>query len=203
MKRRHINKNLASPVVAQLESPPPPKRRRVTHLQAGQESFYHQTRQAKAVSHRHQFPHSRADSSSDHPRLCTPQLHAPSLEFNPSLPLLDPPPVSNSPQSPGDALTEASSLFVDNVLLNLHVRTHRTTDQSDDKDFEDALEGDTVEAADSVDHETDEWNGEDVAMEGDADSREGIVSDWDLLGKEFIVEAEELGKFENSLFHSS
>jgi len=40
-------------------------------------------------------------------------------------------------------------------------------------------------------------------MEGDADSREGIVSDWDLLGKEFIVEAEELGKFENSLFHSS
>jgi hypothetical protein len=82
--------------------------------------------------------------------------------------LLDPPPASNLLQSPGAARTEASGLFVDNVFLNLHARAHRTTDQSDDEDFEDALEGDAVEAADSVDHETDDfWNGEDVDMEGD------------------------------------
>ena len=29
-------------------------------------------------------------------------------------------------------------------------------------------------------------------MEGNADPREGIVSDWDLLIEEFIVEAEDL-----------
>jgi hypothetical protein len=69
--------------------------------------------------------------------------------------------------------------------------------------FEDALEGDAVEAADSVDHETDDfWSGEDVGMEGDVDPREGIVSDWDLLTDEFIVEAEELSKFEHSLLHT-
>jgi len=39
-------------------------------------------------------------------------------------------------------------------------------------------------------------------MEGDVDPREGIVSDWDLLAEEFIVEAEELGKFWNSSLHS-
>jgi len=86
------------------------------------------------------------------------------------------PPASNLLQSPGDARTEASGLFVDNVLLNLHARTHRTTDQSDDEDSEDALEGDAVKAADSVDHETDNfWNGEDVAMEGDVDPCEDIL----------------------------
>ena len=44
----------------------------------------------------------------------------------------------------------------------------------------------TVEAADSVDHETDDfWDGEDtIAMQGDVDPREGIVSDWDLLAEE-------------------
>jgi hypothetical protein len=88
-----------------------------------------------------------------------------------------------------------SGLFVDDVLL---------TDRSDDEDSEGALEGDAVEAADYVDHETDNfWNGEDIAVEGDADPREGIVSDWDLLTKEFIVEAEELGKFGHSLLHTS
>ena len=39
-------------------------------------------------------------------------------------------------------------------------------------------------------------------MEGDVDLHEGIVSDWDLLAEEFIVEAEELSKFEHSLFHT-
>ena len=67
-------------------------------------------------------------------------------------------------------------------------------------DSEDALEGDAVEAADSIDHEIDDfWDGEDVTLEGDVDPCEGIVSDWDLLAKEFNIEAEELGKFEHSL----
>jgi hypothetical protein len=115
--------------------------------------------------------------------------------------LLDPPPASNLLQSPGDACTEASGRFVDNVLLNLHARTRRITD---DKDSEDDLEGDVV-AADSVDHESDDfWNGEDIAKEGDdVDPREGIVSDWDLLAEKFIAEAEELGKFEHYLLHTS
>jgi hypothetical protein len=39
-------------------------------------------------------------------------------------------------------------------------------------------------------------------MEGDVNPREGIVSDWDILAEEFIVEAEELGKFERSLMHT-
>jgi hypothetical protein len=93
---------------------------------------------------------------------------------------------------------------VDNLLLNLqNAQTHRNTDQSDDEDSEDALEGGAVEATDIVDHETDDlWDGEDVAMEGDVDPREGVVSDWDLLAEEFIVEAEELGKFGHSLLHT-
>ncbi|KAF8487855.1 hypothetical protein F5888DRAFT_1639669 [Russula emetica] len=82
---------------------------------------------------------------------------------------------------------EASGLFVDNVLLNLHAWAHQTTDQSDDEDSEDALEKDAVEAADCVNYETDDfWSRGDVDMEG------SIVSDWDLLAKEFIMEAEEL-----------
>ena len=118
------------------------------------------------------------------------------------MPLLDPPPASNLLQSPGDALTEASGLFVDDVPLNLHTQTHRTTDQSDDEDSEGSLEGDAP--ADYIDYETDDfWNGEDVAVEGYADPREGIVSDWDLLAEEFIVKAEELGKFGHSLLRTS
>jgi hypothetical protein len=174
-RRRHLKNN------SQLESPPPPKRRRIAHSQAGQES---------PTDNNSSTSHSRADastSSSDHP-----QLHAPSFEFNPSL-----------PSPPEDARTEVSGLFVDDVLLNLYARTHRTTDQSDDEDSEDALEGDTVEAADYGDHETDGlWNGEDVAVENDVDPREGVVSDWDLLAEKSIVEMEELGKFGHSLLHT-
>lgn len=155
------------------EPPPSPKRRRINGS------------------------NSRADAnslSSGHPQFPAPQLHAPSFEFNSPSPLLSPPPASH---------TEASVLIVDDVLRNLHVRTHRTTDQSDDEDPEDALEGDTVEGADSVDHEMDgPWNGEDVAMDDDVDPHEGIVSDWDLLAAEFIVEAEELGESEPSLLHA-
>lgn len=150
---------------------PSPKRRRIAQTRVSQEP-----------------------SSSDHP-----QLHSPSFEPNFPLPLLDPPPASNLLQSTGDAHTGSSVLIVDDILRKLYVRTHRTTDQSDDEDSEDALEG----GADSVDHETDDfWNGEDISMEGDLDPREGIVSDWDLLAEEFIVEAEELGEFEPSLLHT-
>src|SRR5260221_9311741 len=100
----------------------------------------------------------------------------------------------------GYTLTEASGLFLDNFLLDLHTRTHQTTDQSDDEDSEGALKGDAVEAGNYIVHETDNfWNGEDVDM----DPHEGIVSGWDLLGKDFIVEAEELCKFGHSLLHTS
>ena len=157
------------------ESPPPPKRRRTAHFQVGQESFIITPDKQKR---------SRTDN----------------ISSNPSLPLLDPPPASNLLQPPEDALTEASGLFLDNFLLDLHTWTHQTTDQSDDEDSEGALEGDAVEAGDYVVHETDDfWNGEDVDM----DPREGIVSGWDLLGEDFIVEAEELRKFGHSLLHTS
>ena len=137
--------------------------------------------------------HSQADassSSSGHP-----QSHAHLFEFNPSLLFLDP-----QAALPGNARTESSDHFVDDVLLNLHAWAHRTTNKSDNEDSEDALEGDAVEAANSIDD--DFWNGEDVGMEGDVDPREGIVSDWDILAEEFIVEAEGLSKFEHSLFHT-
>ena len=39
-------------------------------------------------------------------------------------------------------------------------------------------------------------------MEGNVDPHGGIVSDWDILAEEFIVEAKELGKFECSLLHT-
>jgi hypothetical protein len=115
--------------------------------------------------------------------------------------LLSPSQASNLLQSPGDTHIEASGHFVDNLLLNFHAQTHQTTDQSDDDDSEDALEGDAVEA--TVDLDIDDfWNGEDVAMDGDVDPREGVVSDWDLLAEEFIAEAKELGKFGHSLLHT-
>jgi hypothetical protein len=117
--------------------------------------------------------------------------------------LLNPSPALNLLQSLGDSLTEAPGPSVDNVPLDHHAQTHRTADQSNDDDSEDALKEDAVEAADSVDHKTDDfWNGEDIAMEGDVDPCEGIVSDWDLLAEEFVVQAEKLGKFEHSLLHA-
>jgi hypothetical protein len=185
---RHRNQ----PLIVQPESLPPPKRRRVAHFQAGQELIRPGKQKQSRTDNNSSTSHSDAVfSSSDHP-----QLHIPSFEFNPSLPLLDPPPTSNLLQSPGDALTEASGLFVDDVSEYEDSEDRRTTDQSDDEDSEGALGGDAVEAADYVDHGTDDfWNGEDVAEEGDADSREGIVPDWDLLTEEFVVQAEELGKF--------
>jgi hypothetical protein len=191
---RHGHNGTAPPSLrVQHESPLPPKRRRIAHSQVGQEPFIIRSGKQKQ-SHADNGSHSRADANSS--------SHAPSFEFNSSLPLLDPPPASNLLQSTGDAHTESSVLIIDDILRNLHVRTHRTTDRNDDEDFEDALEGDTVEGADS-DHETDgSWNGEDVTMDCDVDPREGIVSDWDLLAEEFIVEAEELGEFDPSLLHT-
>ena len=132
-----------------------------------------------------------------------PQLDATSFEINPSLPLADPLAASDSLQLPGDASTEVSSRLFDDVLLNLHTRTHQTTDDSDSEDFEDALEGDGVEAAYTIDPKTNDFgDGEDIEMEDDVDPREGVVSDWDILAEEFIVEAEKLGKFEHSLLHT-
>lgn len=120
-----------------------------------------------------------------------------------SLPLFDPPPALTLHQSPGVECTKPSGHIVDDVLLNLCARTHRTTDQCDDEGSEDDLEGDAVEATDSIDPETDDfWDGGDIDAEGDVDLREGIVSDWDLLAEESIVEAEELSEFEDSFLHT-
>jgi hypothetical protein len=162
--------------MAQHESPPPPKRRRITHLQPDASS-----------------------SSGGHP-----QMDAPLFEFDPSLTSVGPPAASDSQQPPGDTRTEVSGRFFDGVLLNLHTRTrHRTTDESDNEDSEDALEEDAVEAADNIDPESNDFrDGEDVDTEGDVDPREGIVSDWDILAEEFLVEAEELGKFEHFSLHT-
>src|SRR5260221_872853 len=123
------------------ESPPPPKRHRTAHFQVGQESF-----------------------------IITPDKqkwsHTDNISSNPFLPLLDPPVASNLLQTPEDALTETSGLFLDDFLLDLHTRTHQTTDQSDDEDNEGALEGDAVEAGEYVVHDTDDfWNGESVDMD--------------------------------------
>jgi hypothetical protein len=177
----------------QPESSRPPKWRRIAHFQTESPTITPDKQRQSCTDNISSSSHSRVDAS-DHP-----QLHAPSLdEFNPSLPLLDPP-ASDLFQPQGDALTEAPGLFIDDFLRNLHTRTH----QSDDEGSEGAFEGDAAEAAD-VDHDTDDIrNGEDVAVEGDADPREGIVSDWDLLTEEFIVEAEELGNFGHYLLHTS
>jgi len=171
---RHFKaKALAIASTVQPESPPPPKRRRIAHIQADTGS-----------------------SSSDQP-----QLHTPSFDFSPSLPSLDPPAALDLLQSPGDGRTIPSGRFFDDVLLSLHARTHRTTDESDNEDSDDALEGDAAEAANTIDPGTDDsWDEEDV--EDEVDPREGIVSDWDTLAEEFIVEAERLGKFEVSLLHT-
>jgi len=40
-------------------------------------------------------------------------------------------------------------------------------------------------------------------MEGEVDLHEGVVSSWDILAEEFIMEAEQLGKFKHSLLHTS
>jgi hypothetical protein len=176
--------------------PPPPKRRRTAHFQAESSVITFNKQKRTLTDSISSSSHSRVDAS-DH------QLHAPSFdEFNPSLPLLDPPPAPDLLQPPGDALTEASGPFVRDFLLNLHTRKHRTTDQSDDEDSEGVVEGDVVEGLEAADH-VDYGSGEDIAMEGDVDPREGIVSDWDLLAEEFIVEAAELGNFGHSLLHIS
>ena len=176
----------------QPESSRPPKRRRIAHFQTESPIITPDKQRRSRTDNISFSSHSRVDAS-DHP-----QLHAPSLdEFNPSLPLLDPP-ASNLFQPQGDALTEASSVFIDNFLRNLLTRTH----QSDDEGSEGAFEGDVAEAAD-VDHDTgNSKNGEGVTVEGDANPREGVVSDWNLLAEEFIVEAKELGNFGYYLLHT-
>jgi len=133
------------------------------------------------------FQADAGSSSSGHP-----QLHAPSFD-------LDPPADLGLLQLPEDAHTVPSHRFIDEVLLDLHAWMHRITDETDDESSEDALKGDT----DSVNPRIDDFrNGEDVNTEGKVDPHEGVVSNWDMLDEEFIVEAEGLGKFEHSLLHT-
>jgi len=113
------------------------------------------------------------------------QLHAPSFNFNPSLPFPDP------------QCAEVSDCFIDNVLLNLHLytQTYQAINNSNNKGPEDAPKGDAVKAPDSVDPGTNDFsNGEDVDTEGDVDPCEGIIVDWDTFAKE-------LGEFEPSSLH--
>ena len=159
-------------------------------------------RERQAEQQQQHDAHFQADASSlgatfsgGHPQLDAP---GPSFDFNLSLPLVDPPAAFDSLQSPEDAHTKVSGRSLDDILLNLHTQTHRTSDDSDDEDLED-----TPEAADIIDPETsDFWDGDDVDMEDDMDPCEGIVSDWDILAEEFIMEAEGLGKFEHSFLHT-
>ena len=153
-------------------SPPPRKRRRTGHFQADASS-----------------------SSGGHP-----QFHAPSFEFNPSLPFLDVPEASDLLQSPGYARTIPSGRVVDDILLNLYAWTHRGTDESDNEDSEGAPEGDATEAADSG--TGDLWNGDGIDVEEEEDPRGDVVSHWDILAEDFIAEAEEFGKSKESLLHT-
>jgi len=150
---------------------------------------------------RHRIAPLQADASSSSSGC--PQFHAPSSEFNPSLPFFDPPAAStNLPQSPGYIRSIPSSQFVNDVPLNLHTRTHQAIDESDNKS-EDTLDGDAAEATDPTSPGTDGlWNGEDVDMEDKVDPHEGIVLDLDILVEEFLVEAEELGKSKYYLLHT-
>jgi hypothetical protein len=93
-----------------------------------------------------------------------------------------------------------SHCFINDILLDLHAQTHQTIDESDDKGSKDALKEDAVEAANTVDPRTDD--GEDIDMEGKVDLCKGIISDWDILAKDFIMKAQECGKFEHSLLHT-
>ena len=177
MMLHHKKHTLLPPITP--ESPPPPKQ--------------------------HQIAHFQVDASSSRPSSGHPQLCAHSFEFNPSLPLLDPPAASNSHQLLEDVRTKVSSHFIDDVLRNLHAQTHQATNQSDDEGPEDTLKGkgDAVEDADFIDPKTDDfWNAEDIDIEDNVDLHEGIVLDWDLMAEEFIMGAEELGEFEHSLLRT-
>jgi hypothetical protein len=187
----------------QPESPPPPKRCRIALSQAESPIIAPDKQKWSRTDNISSGSHSCVDAS-NHPQIFSPQLHTSSFDdIDPSLPSPDPSPAPNLLQPPGDALTEASGLSIDDFLRNLATRTHQTTDQSDDEDSE-GDPAEDLEAGDYVDHESDDFqNGEDSAMEGDADPHEGIVSDWDLLAEKFIVEAEELGNFWHSLLHIS
>jgi len=166
---------IATMTQGESESRPPPKRCRIAPLQADASS-----------------------SSSGRP-----QFHTPLSEFNPSLPFFDPLVAStNLPQLPGYTHSIPSSQFVNDVPLNLHTRTHRAINESNNES-EDALDGDAAEATDPTSPGTDGlWIGEDIDMEDKVDPHEGIVPDSDILVEEFLVEAEELGKSKYYLLHT-
>lgn len=132
-------------------------------------------------------------SSSGHP-----QLRVASFDPDPSLPLFDPPADLDLHQP-----LPRPRRFLDDALLGLHARTHRNPDESSDEDSEDAPEEVAVDDAQLVDPGTDDvWNEEDTDTEDEVDTREGVVSDWDILAEKLIAEAEEFGTFANSLLHT-
>ena len=149
----------------------------------------------------HRTGHFQADASSSSSGY--PQLYAPSFEFNPSLPFLDVPEASNLLQSPGYACTIPSGHVVDDILLNIYAQTHQATDESNNKDSEDAPEGDATGAADSIGRGTGNlWNGEDIDTEEEEDPCGDVISHWDILAEDFIAEAKEFGKSKDSLLHT-
>jgi hypothetical protein len=87
-----------------------------------------------------------------------------------------------------------SSHFIEDVLLNLHSWTHRTTNKSDDEDSDDALEGDAAKAGNTTDPGTNESSDEED-VEDEVDPCEGIILDQDIFAEWFVVEAERLCKF--------
>ena len=110
---RHKNRRRSLPV--QPESPPRFKQRRIAHLQVKSRVkspiITHDKQKRSRTNNISSTSHSRVDAS-DHPRISTPQLHAPSLdEFKPSPPLLRPPPASNLLQQPGDAVEADQDLI--------------------------------------------------------------------------------------------
>jgi len=109
-------------------------------------SLWHQS-ESHPPPKRCRIAHFQADASSS--------SSAPLSDLNPSLPFLDPPAASDLPQLPGYTHPIPSSHSVNDILLNLHARTPRTTNGSDD-DFENALDGDAAEAAESIGSETDD-----------------------------------------------
>ena len=122
-----------------------------------------------------------------------PHLHAHSFEFNPSLLLLDVPAASNLLQSPGDARIKASGHLVDDILLNFHGGTDRTTDQSDNEKFQDAADSIDPELMASGMERTSTWRAMWIR-----------VRELFRIGTFWLKNslAEKLGEFENFLLHT-
>lgn len=105
------HKNRRRSLLVQPESHPRPKQRRIAHFQVESPIITHDKQRRSRKNNIYSTSHSRVDAS-DHPRISTLQLHAPSLdEFKPSQSLLNPPPASNLLQQPGDAVEADQDLI--------------------------------------------------------------------------------------------